>query len=104
MRNTNNLFETEWMEKFKLWNSSISLFCKEIKGFINEAESLKKELKIEFSDVFSGGLGGCNKMKAKFELKENVQQVFKKKRNVPFASLKQINDELDRLEKSGCFI
>ena len=35
-------------------------------------------------------------MKAKFELKENVQSVFKKKRNVAFGSLKQINDELDR--------
>ena len=33
-------------------------------------------------------------MKAKFEVKENVQLVFKKKKNVPFASLKQINDEL----------
>ena len=38
----------------------------------------------------------CNKMKAKFKLKENILPVFKKKRNV---SLKQINDEFDKLEK-----
>ena len=70
------------------WNSPISSFCQEIKGFTNEAESLKKELKIEFSEVYSGGLGRRNKMKAKFELKEDVQLVFKKKKNVPFALLK----------------
>ena len=70
-----------------------------MKGFTNEAESLKKELKIKFSEIFSGGFGKCNKMKAKFELKENVQPVFKKKRNVPFASLKQNNNKLDRLQK-----
>ena len=77
------------------------LFCKEIKGFTNEAESLKKELKIKFSEVFSGGLGRCNKIKSKFELKEKIQLVFRKKRNVSFASLKQNNDELDGLEKKG---
>ena len=38
-------------------------------------------------------------MKVKFELKENVQPVFKKKRNISFTFLKQINDKLDRLKK-----
>ena len=40
-------------------------------------------------------------MKAKFELKENVHLDIKKKKNVPFTSLKHINDELVRLEKIG---
>ena len=31
---------------------------------------------------------------AKFELQNNVQPMFKKKRNVPFALLEQINEEL----------
>ena len=66
MKNTNNLFRTDWMEQFKLWNSPISSFCQEIKGFTNEAENLKKELKIIFSEVSSGGLGRYNKLKAKF--------------------------------------
>ena len=39
----NKLFGTDWMENFKLWNSPISSFCQKIKGFTNEAESLKKE-------------------------------------------------------------
>ena len=93
IKNTINLFETDWMEQLKLWNSPISLFCREIRGFDNEADSLEKELKIRFSEVFSSGLGRCNKMKAKFELKENVQPVYKKKKNVLFASLKRINDK-----------
>ena len=38
-------------------------------------------------------------MKAKFEQKENVQPVFKKKRNVRFPLFKQINDELDTRKK-----
>ena len=38
---------------------------------------------------------------AKFELRDDVQPVFKKKRNVPFASLEQFNEELDRLVKNG---
>ena len=89
------------MEQFKLWNNPISSFCQEIKSFTNEAESLNKESKIKFSEVFSDVLDRCNKMKTIFELKENVQPVFKKKRNVFFASLKQINDELNRFEKMG---
>ena len=40
-------------------------------------------------------------MLAKFELNDNVQPVFKKKRNVPFTSLEQINEELTRLVKTG---
>ena len=40
-------------------------------------------------------------MLAKFELNGNAQPVFKKKHNVPFASLEQINEELDRLVKTG---
>ena len=98
MRNlTSNLYGTDWMEQFKLWNSSISSFCREIKNFTNEAEGLKKVLKIDFSELFSGGYGRCNKMKATFELKENVEPVLK----CTLCIVKQINDELDRFEKIG---
>ena len=34
-------------------------------------------------------------------MKDGVQPVFKKKRNVSFAALEQINKELDRLEQAG---
>ena len=38
---------------------------------------------------------------AKFKLQDDAQPVFKKNRNVSFASLEQINEELDRLVKPG---
>ena len=34
-------------------------------------------------------------------MKDGAQPIFKKKRNVPFAALEQINKELDRLEQAG---
>ena len=95
MKNTNILFGMDWMEQFKLWNSSIISFCKEIKSFTNGTQSVKKELKIKFSEVFPRGLGRCNKMEVKFKLKEDVQPVFKNSRHVFFkASLKQIMTSL----------
>ena len=42
-------------------------------------------------------------MTAKFELKDDIQSVSKKK-NVPFTSLPQINEELDRLERTGVLL
>ena len=36
MKNTNNLFGTDWMEEFKLWTSPTNSFCQEIKDFTYE--------------------------------------------------------------------
>ena len=62
-------------------------------------DKLKKELKIRFPEIFSEGLGFCSKVKAKFEVKENVIPVFRPKRAVPYASVEIINKELVRLKK-----
>ena len=59
------------------------------------------ELKGSFPEVFSAGLGKCNKINAKFELKENTRPIFEKKRNVPFAATEEIIKELDRLVNMG---
>ena len=59
------------------------------------------ELKGSFLEVFSAGLGKCTKIKAKFEVKENTRLIFRKKRNVPFATTEEINKELDRLVNTG---
>ena len=40
-------------------------------------------------------------MAAELKLKQNMQPVFIRKRNMPFASLDKINQELDRLENVG---
>ena len=34
-------------------------------------------------------------------MKDGAQPIFKKKRNIPFAALEQINKELDRLGQAG---
>ena len=51
--------------------------------------------------VFSGSLGNCSKLKAKLKVKDGAQPVFKKKQNVPFSALEQINKEVDRLVQAG---
>ena len=50
---------------------------------------------------FSGDLGNCCELKDKLKVKDSAQPVFKKKQNVPFAALEQINKELDRLDQAG---
>ena len=101
LKNTENLFGTDWLEEFELWDTPISDFCLKVENHTTEADVVKQELKENFPDVFSGGLGRCTKMVASFELKENTQPVFKKKRSVPFASLEKIDQELDRMVESG---
>ena len=64
-------------------------------------EKLKQELKQKFPEMFSGGLGKCTKIKTQFQVKDNVQPIFFKKRNVPFAGLEQINEELDSMGREG---
>ena len=96
LKNTENLFGSDWFQKFNLWDQPINTFCQKVECIMVEAEKIKIELK-----VFSVGLGKCTKIKAKFELKENTGPIFRKKRNVPFAETEVINKELDRLLNMG---
>ena len=79
----------------------MSTFCRKIESTTSNSVNLKKELKQRFPQGFSGCLGKCSKLKAKLKVKHGAQPAFKKKRNVPFAALEQINKELDRLEQAG---
>lgn len=80
MKNTNNLFGSDLIENFRLWDMPLSSFCKKVEDLTIESEKLKKELKETYPDVFSGGLGKCTKVVAKFETKPNQQPIFRKKR------------------------
>ena len=77
-------------------------FCHKIESTTSNSVNLKKELKQRFLQVFSGGLRKCSKLKAKLKVKDGAQLVFKKKRNVPFAALEQINKELDLNKQVFC--
>ena len=89
------------MTQFQLWDLPTNFYCKKIENLSTDTEKLKKELKVTNPEIFSGGLGRFTKIMAKFEFQDNVNPVFKKKRNVLFTPLEQINEELDRLIKTG---
>ena len=86
LKDSDNLFGTDWIEKFNLWDCPMSTFCCKIESTTSNSVNLKKELKQRFPQVFSGGLGKCSKLKAKLKVKDGAQPVFKNKRNVPFAA------------------
>ena len=96
LKNTENLFGSDWFQKFNHWDQPINTFCQKGECITAEAEKIKMELKGSFPEVFSAGLGKCTKIKAKFELMENTRPIFRKRRNVPFAATEEINKELDR--------
>ena len=71
LRDTENLFGSDWFQKFNLWDQPINTFCQKVECITTEAEKIKMELK--------AGLGKCPKIKAKFELKENADPIFRNK-------------------------
>ena len=101
LKNTENVFGTDWIQVFNLWDLPINTFCQKVESLTMEKRSLKTKLKKTFPEIFATSLGKCIKTAAKFKLIDNAQPVFKKKRNMPFASLEKIIKELDRLVKTG---
>ena len=89
MRNTNNLFGTDAITKFNLWDLPISSFCYKIKECKDDPQIIKEEIKKTFPGVFSEGLGRCTKMTAKIKLKKNAQPVFRKKTKHSFRRYRQ---------------
>ena len=99
------LFGIDWIVLFDLWELPINSFCNSVE--VSEKKNSKQNedfitaLKNEFPRVFSDGLGMCTKTEVKFELKQNVKPVFKPKRNVPFSSKVDIENELQRMQENG---
>ena len=89
------------MEEFNLFNVPIDTFGNKIDSTTTSLDKLKKELKMKSAETFSEGLRFFSKVKAKFEVKENVMPVFRPKRPLPYASIEIIDKELGRLEKLG---
>lgn len=54
-----------------------------------------------FPLVLSEDLGLYRKTEAYFQVSENTVPVFKANRKVPFAAIETLDEELDRLKKSG---
>ena len=101
LRNASNLFGTDWISEFELWDSPMNNFCNKVEGLSAEADKLRTDLKEKFPTVFADKLGQCTKVRAKLELRDDHNPVFKKPRSVPFASREKIENELDRLVEIG---
>ena len=82
------------MDEFDLFMVQINIFCNKIDG-TTRSDKLKKELKVKFAEIFSEGLGFCSKVKAKFEVKENVMPVFDRKDQYPMRRLKLLIKNLE---------
>ena len=86
------LLGRDWLQKLKLdWKTIFSL---------HSPLSLQQVLDSHKS-VFTNELGTFNKSKVKFYMKENVEPLFLKARQVPFALRDRVATELDRLQAAG---
>ena len=52
LKNSDNLFGTDWIEKFNLWDFLMSTFCRKIESTTSNSVNLKTELKQQFPLVF----------------------------------------------------
>ena len=59
LKNTENLFGSDWFQKFNLWDQPINTFCQKVECITTAAEKIKMELKGSFPEEFSAGLGKC---------------------------------------------
>ena len=83
MRNAQNLFGTDWIEEFHLFNVPINNFCNKIDGTTTCSHKLKKELKVTFPETFPKEHG----------VKENVMPVSRPKRSVPYVSVEILDKD-----------
>ena len=52
LKNSDNLFGTDWKEKLNLWDCPKSTFCRKIESTTSNSVNLKKELKQRFPQGF----------------------------------------------------
>ena len=83
----------DWLRKVKLdwW---------EIRAITKHKKSLKSLL-AEFEDVMSDQLGTIKGFKAKLHVAKDAKPKFCKPRPVPYAMREAVEEELDRLERTG---
>ncbi|XP_062620753.1 uncharacterized protein K02A2.6-like [Saccostrea cucullata] len=90
-----SLMGRDWLGEFQLdWSEIFSI------SEFNKSEGLKKTLD-KFEDVFRDELGAVKGMKAKIYVDQAAQPRYYKARPVPYAIKEKVEQELDRLHKSG---
>ena len=83
-----NLFGTDSIVLFNLWELPINSFCNKVDVIENyklkQTERFIMDLKNEFPRIFSEGLGLCTKTVVKFELKEMWSQSLEQRKKYHF--------------------
>ena len=61
LKNTENVFGTDWIQKFNLLDLPTNTLCQKVESLSTEKQSLKTELKKTFPEIFAVSLGKCTK-------------------------------------------
>lgn len=80
LSNTTNLFVTDWMGLFNLWDLPLNLFCKNMNGFYASTNKIVYFLPAVLSDE----LGMYTKNKGKVSNKRKYYTIIETKRTAPF--------------------
>ncbi|KAK9687972.1 hypothetical protein QE152_g35868 [Popillia japonica] len=97
-KKVDSIFGRDWLRLVKLdWDD-----IRQVKVLTHNYEEDLQKLLQEYSDVLSDELGEIPNCSYKFRLKnENVQPIFYKPRQVPYALIGKVEDEIARLERLG---
>ncbi|KAK6761331.1 hypothetical protein RB195_022407 [Necator americanus] len=93
-----NLLGLEWCIQLRAYKELKDKYhCRMVTKEEANREEIIADLKKQYAEVFNCGLGRCVKTRAKLSLRGNAVAVFKKKRPVPYASVPDLDAEIDRL-------
>lgn len=95
-----NVFGTDLIDKFDYWNENLNFICNAI-STKEQKQLIFNEIKQQFPGVLQDKTGHCTKFKLTLQVKPDSVPVFKPKRPVPYATVKLVEAELDRLQTEG---
>lgn len=99
-----NVFVLDWLTALNLNDMPINSICKhisQIKESIVIENNYLIKLKLNFSDIFDGKMGLCNKTTAQQVIKPDKQPIFRPPRPVAYAVRHLVEDELQRLQDAN---
>ncbi|CAH8546802.1 unnamed protein product [Schistosoma rodhaini] len=96
-----DLLGLDLIETLKLADHSINSICRRVTIDKSSRCNQKSTVPQRHHNLFKEELGECTKAKALLILKPGATPVFRPKRPVPYAALTIVEQELERLQKSG---
>lgn len=95
-----NLLGLDWFERLGLADIPINAICNHV-SHPTSSDSHSCAIVKQFVSLFKPGLGHCTAAPASLQLHPGSTPVFRPKRPVPYASLPEVDAELQRLEREG---